>query len=194
MKLDQGTRRYQAKVQLAYAHPHRCHRFPAKSACHSSMPATSFMPATPTRSWSLPEVQPITVVFNVAEEAVSRKSAGSKLRNGKQLKVDVFDRTQQKKLSSGGLQTLETIPSIPPDTTTGTIKFDKRFLRMKDSSLFPNQFVNVRVLVDTHTKMRRQSQHRHPAQRLICLSVESTRIKPWPCNKITVGTTPDGNV
>ena len=70
------------------------------------------------------------------------------LRDGRKLKVDVFDRTQQKKLSSGVLQTLDN----QIDTTTGTIKLKALFTN-DDSALFPNQFVNVRVLVDTHTNV-----------------------------------------
>ena len=58
--------------------------------------------------------------------------------------MDAFDRAQEKKIASGYLLTLDN----QIDPTTGTVKF-RAFSRMTDSSLFPNQFVNARLLVDT---------------------------------------------
>jgi multidrug efflux system membrane fusion protein len=66
------------------------------------------------------------------------------LRHGNRLPVDAFDRAQQKKISSGSLLT----PDNQIDTTTGTIKL-KAIFPNTDLALFPNQFVNARLLVDT---------------------------------------------
>jgi multidrug efflux system membrane fusion protein len=89
------------------------------------------------------ELQPITVIFSVAEDYLPQIQA--QLRLGKKLAVDAFDRAQQKKIASGELQTLDN----QIDTTTGTLKL-KALFPNEDTSLFPNQFVNARLLVDTH--------------------------------------------
>ena len=60
------------------------------------------------------------------------------------LTVDAFDRAAQKKITSGVLLTLDN----QIDTTTGTVKARASFDN-KDALLFPNEFVNVRLLVDT---------------------------------------------
>src|SRR5207244_12801193 len=67
------------------------------------------------------------------------------LRQGKRLVVDAFDRAQQKQIATGTLQTLDN----QIDTSTGTVKL-KALFPNEDDSLFPNQFVNARLLVDTH--------------------------------------------
>ncbi|HUA38106.1 MAG TPA: efflux RND transporter periplasmic adaptor subunit [Candidatus Sulfopaludibacter sp.] len=89
------------------------------------------------------QLQPITVIFNVAEDYLPQIQAP--LREGKKLVVDAFDRTDQKKLATGTLETLDN----EIDTTSGTLKLRAIFTN-DDESLFPNQFVNVRLLVDTH--------------------------------------------
>lgn len=88
------------------------------------------------------QLQPITVIFSVGEDnlpAIQRQ-----LRQGQRLTVDAFDRTQVKKIASGYLLTLDN----QIDPTTGTVKLRAVFPN-EDSSLFPNQFVNARLLVDT---------------------------------------------
>ena len=89
------------------------------------------------------ELQPIAVIFNVAEDYLPQIQA--QLKQGKQLAVDALDRGQQKKIASGVLQTLDN----QIDTTTGTLKL-KAIFTNEDEVLFPNQFVNARLLVDTH--------------------------------------------
>lgn len=88
------------------------------------------------------QLQPITVIFSVGEDnlpAIERQ-----LRQGQRLTVDAFDRTQVKKIASGYLLTVDN----QIDPTTGTVKLRAVFSN-EDSSLFPNQFVNARLLVDT---------------------------------------------
>jgi multidrug efflux system membrane fusion protein len=88
------------------------------------------------------ELQPINVIFNVAEDDLPRIQ--TQLRAGNTLAVEAFDREQTKKLATGILQTVDN----QIDPTTGTVKFKAVFTN-DDESLFPNQFVNVRLLVDT---------------------------------------------
>jgi multidrug efflux system membrane fusion protein len=88
------------------------------------------------------QIQPITVVFTVAEDNLGQILP--RLRQRKKLEADAFDRTGQKKIAVGTLLTLDN----QIDTTTGTVKARASFAN-KDSSLFPNQFVNTRLLVNT---------------------------------------------
>ncbi|HEU5132602.1 MAG TPA: efflux RND transporter periplasmic adaptor subunit, partial [Pyrinomonadaceae bacterium] len=88
------------------------------------------------------QLQPINVLFSVAEDYLPQIRA--QLRRGNRLSVDAFDRTQQTKLSSGALLTFDN----EIDTTTGTIKL-KAIFPNSDNALFPNQFVNARLLVNT---------------------------------------------
>jgi len=89
------------------------------------------------------ELQPITVIFNVAEDFLPQIQ--HQLKQGKLLLVDALDRAQQKKIASGVLLTLDN----QIDTATGTLKL-KAIFTNEDEVLFPNQFVNARLLVDTH--------------------------------------------
>ena len=88
------------------------------------------------------QLQPINVLFSVAEDYLPQ--IRQQLRRGNRLTVDAFDRSQQTKLSSGALLTFDN----EIDTTTGTIKL-KAIFPNNDSALFPNQFVNARLLVTT---------------------------------------------
>ncbi len=88
------------------------------------------------------QLQPITVIFNVAEDYLPQILA--QLRAGKTLTVDAFDRAQVKKLATGTLETLDN----QIDPASGTVKF-RAIFNNDDESLFPNQFVNARLLVKT---------------------------------------------
>lgn len=90
------------------------------------------------------QLQPMSVVFSVAEDHLPYIQ--QQLHRGRRLSVEAFDRTQQKKIASGSLQSLDN----QIDTTTGTLKL-KAIFQNKDNSLFPNQFVNVRLLVATQS-------------------------------------------
>src|SRR5208282_260985 len=67
-----------------------------------------------------------------------------RLRKNAKLTVDAYDRAGLKKIATGVLLTLDNLI----DTTTGTVKARGSF-ENNDSSLFPNEFVNVRLLVNT---------------------------------------------
>ena len=88
------------------------------------------------------QLQPIDVLFSVAEDYLPQ--IRQQLRRGNRLTVDAYDRTQQTKLSTGALLTFDN----QIDTTTGTIKL-KAVFPNQDNALFPNQFVNARLLVTT---------------------------------------------
>jgi len=88
------------------------------------------------------QLQPITVIFNVAEDYLS--AIQSQMVRGKSLEVDVYDRAIEKLLAKGALLTVDN----QIDTTTGTVKLRANFDN-RDFALFPNQFVNARLLVDT---------------------------------------------
>ncbi|MBB5058662.1 multidrug efflux system membrane fusion protein [Granulicella aggregans] len=88
------------------------------------------------------QMQPITVVFTIPEDSLGQVQP--RLAKGAKLPVDAFDRTSITKLESGSLLTLDN----QIDTTTGTVK-GRAIYANKTSSLFPNQFVNTRLLVNT---------------------------------------------
>jgi len=89
----------------------------------------------------LNEVQPITVIFTIPEDNVP--AVMQQLHAGATLNVGAFDRTNATKIADGKLLTVDN--SI--DVTTGTIKLRAQFDNA-DSALFPNQFVNIQLLVD----------------------------------------------
>ena len=88
------------------------------------------------------QLQPISVVFTIPEDALP--PVRDRLKAGARLEVRVLDRTQKNELATGRLDTHDNVI----DTTTGTVKL-RAIFDNKDEALFPNQFVNVRLLVDT---------------------------------------------
>ncbi len=91
---------------------------------------------------SLTQVKPITVVFTLPEDNIG--PVASKLHDGEKLPVDAFDRNQTNKIASGTLATVDN----QIDPSTGTFKLRAEFAN-EDERLFPNQFVNVRILLNT---------------------------------------------
>jgi len=88
------------------------------------------------------QLTPITVIFTIPEDSLGPVEA--QLHKKANLTVDAFDRTAQMKIDSGKLLTLDN----QIDTTTGTVKARAVFDN-KNDALFPNQFVNTRLLVNT---------------------------------------------
>ena len=88
------------------------------------------------------QMQPITVIFTIPEDSLGPVVA--RLREKAKLTVDAYDRTALTKIASGKLLTLDN----QIDTTTGTVKARAVF-ENKNDVLFPNQFVNIRLLVNT---------------------------------------------
>ncbi len=87
------------------------------------------------------QLQPISVIFTTAEDNLPQIQ--KRLRANATLQATAFDRTGVTKLSVGELKTLDN----QIDTTTGTVKLRALFAN-EDDNLFPNQFVNIRLLVD----------------------------------------------
>lgn len=88
------------------------------------------------------QVQPITVVFSIPEDNIP--AVLKQLQAGKKLPTDALDREQKNKLAGGTLLTIDN----QVDATTGTVKLKAQFANT-DNALFPNQFVNIRMLLDT---------------------------------------------
>jgi multidrug efflux system membrane fusion protein len=88
------------------------------------------------------QIQPITVVFTVAEDQLNEVL--DQLRRGARLPVEAWDRQMHTQLASGQLVTVDN----QIDTTTGTVKLRATFDN-RGNALFPNQFVNTRVPVKT---------------------------------------------
>ncbi len=91
---------------------------------------------------TITQIQPIAVLFTIPEDSLPQ--VVKKMRAGAKLPADAYNRDNSKKLASGTLVTLDN----QIDSTTGTSRL-KAVFENKDNSLFPQQFVNVRLLVDT---------------------------------------------
>jgi multidrug efflux system membrane fusion protein len=90
------------------------------------------------------QLQPISVLFTIPEDSLPQVT--QKLRAGAHLTVDAYNRDDSKKLASGTLVTVDN----QIDNTTGTSKL-KAVFDNKDNALFPQQFVNMHLLVDSLT-------------------------------------------
>ena len=88
------------------------------------------------------QVKPITVLFTIPQDSL--QTVLKRLKSGDKIPVEAYDREQKTRLASGRLLTADN----QIDTTTGTIKLKAQFPNDEDL-LFPNQFVNVRMLIDT---------------------------------------------
>ena len=88
------------------------------------------------------QLQPISVLFTIPEDSLPPVMA--KINRGVRLPVEAWNRDNSAKIANGYLVTVDN----QIDQTTGTSKL-KAVFENKDSSLFPNQFVNMRLLVDT---------------------------------------------
>jgi multidrug efflux system membrane fusion protein len=92
------------------------------------------------------QVQPISVLFTIPEDDLP--PVLKKLRGGARLPVEAYDRSGKAKIAAGYLLTLDN--QIDPSTGTARLK---AVFQNRDNALFPNQFVNVRLLLD----VRRES-------------------------------------
>jgi multidrug efflux system membrane fusion protein len=87
------------------------------------------------------QIQPIAVVFTLPEDSIPQVL--DKLDRRARLTVEAYDREQRRKLATGSLLTIDN----QVDPTTGTVKLKATFPNA-DNRLFPNQFVNARLLLD----------------------------------------------
>jgi multidrug efflux system membrane fusion protein len=137
VKNDQGVID-NAKVQLAYCQI--TSPISGRVGLRLVDPGNIVQSTDTTGMLVITQLQPISLVFSVAQDYLPQIQ--QQLRPGNRLSVDAFDRTQQKKLSTGTLLTFDNVI----DATTGTVKLKATFPN-NDNALFPNQFVNARLLV-----------------------------------------------
>jgi multidrug efflux system membrane fusion protein len=97
--------------------------------------------ADPNGMVVITQLQPISVLFSIPEDNLG--DVLKKLRAGQQLRVEAWDRNDSKKIADGVLLTADN----QIDPTTGTSKL-KAVFDNKNNTLYPNQFVNVRLLID----------------------------------------------
>ena len=95
---------------------------------------------------AITQLQPITIIFTMAEDYISE--VVNQLRAGHKLRVDALDRGNQTEIAQGTVLTLDN----QIDTTTGTVRVRATFAN-KDNRLFPNEFVNAKLLVRTLNNM-----------------------------------------
>src|SRR6185437_12610419 len=88
------------------------------------------------------QLQPMSVMFSLPEDNIDQVMA--QVQSGAILRVDAYDRGQTVKIASGKLATVDNVI----DPTTGTVKM-RAIFDNSDNKLFPSQFVNIRLLVDT---------------------------------------------
>ena len=93
----------------------------------------------------LTQLQPITVIFNIAQDNIPQVIG--KLKTGQRLLVEAWDRDFKTKIATGELLTIDNLV----DPNTGTVRFKATFPNL-DNALFPNQFVNARLLIDVKRK------------------------------------------
>lgn len=113
---------------------------------------------------------PITVIFSLPEEKIPELMASHPEK--KKLKVYAYDRQESKVLAEGSLISIDNLI----DTSTGTLKLRAGFDN-KDRALFPNQFVNIKLLVKTLTQVKTiptaAIQHRHDEDFVYVLGTHS---------------------
>lgn len=139
VKNDQGAVNYD-QVQLSYCH------ITAPIAGRVGLrlvdPGNVVQAGSTTVLVVITQVQPITVIFTMPEDSLAQVQARMRLMHT--LPVEAWDRSQTTQIASGKLQTIDN----QIDTTTGTVKLRALFDN-RNGALFPNQFVNTRLLVNT---------------------------------------------
>ena len=89
------------------------------------------------------QIKPISAIFTVAEDNIQSILLRMQ-RDNSPIEVDAYDRTDQTRIASGKLETIDN----QVDTSTGTVKLRATFAN-DDERLFPNEFVNAHLLLDT---------------------------------------------
>ena len=139
VKNDQGTVNYD-KVQLGYCHI--VAPISGRVGLRLVDPGNVVQASGSTVLVVITQEQPTTVVFVLPEDSLGALLPRMKQVHG--LPVEAWDRAQTKKLATGRLQSIDN----QIDPATGTVKLRATFDN-RDSALFPNQFVNARLLLNT---------------------------------------------
>jgi multidrug efflux system membrane fusion protein len=103
-------------------------------------------PTDPNGLAVITQLQPIAVVFTIPQDDIA--PVQKQMLEGKKLQLDAFDRNFQTKLASGTLEAIDN----QVDVATGTIRL-KAVFPNENNLLFPNQFVNARLLVNTQQQV-----------------------------------------
>jgi multidrug efflux system membrane fusion protein len=143
VKNDEGQVKY-AQVQLGYCHI--TSPIAGRIGLRLVDPGNTVFSGASTSIAVITQLQPITVVFNVAEDNLGQ--VHDEILQRASLPVDIFDRSQQTRIATGKLLTLDN----QIDTSTGTVRFRGQFENL-GLALYPNQFVNARLLVKTLTNV-----------------------------------------
>jgi multidrug efflux system membrane fusion protein len=183
LKLDQGNLD-QAKVNLSYCHI----TSPIDGRVGLRLVDTgNIVQANGTTALVvITQLRPISVEFNVSEDSVPQIMQAIHARGEPQ--VEAYDRANTKKLATGKVESFNS----QIDTTTGTLRLRATF-KNDDGVLFPNQFVNVRLLVDSHkgvTLLPNNAIQRNDNGAFVYLVQPNQTVA---LKTITAGTT-DGNV
>ena len=139
IKIDEGTVAYD-KVQVGYCHI--TSPITGRVGLRLVDPGNLVTANSTTTLVVVTQMQPITVVFTLAEDALP--AVLQQTRHGQKLNVEALNRSQQGHLAAGKLTSIDN----QIDTTTGTVKLRAEFDN-REGILFPNQFVNTRLLVKT---------------------------------------------
>jgi multidrug efflux system membrane fusion protein len=139
VKIDQGTVDYD-RVQVGFCHI--VSPITGRVGLRLVDPGNVVTSGGGTSLAVITQLQPITVVFTISEDSLQQVLA--QLHKRQALEVQALDRAQMKMIAKGKLLTTDNLI----DTTTGTVKLRAVFDN-KGNTLFPNQFVNTRLLVDT---------------------------------------------
>jgi multidrug efflux system membrane fusion protein len=131
-----------AKLNIAYCHI--VSPVSGRVGLRQVDPGNYLQPSDSTGIVVITQLDPISVVFSTPEDNLPQIAA--RLSAGATLPVTAFDRANVKQLATGTLTTFDN----QIDVTTGTFKLRATFAN-PDGALFPNQFVNVRLLVNTLT-------------------------------------------
>jgi membrane fusion protein, multidrug efflux system len=139
VKTDEGNVQY-AAVQAGYCHI--VSPINGRVGLRLVDPGNLVTANSTTALVVITQVQPITVIFTLAEDDLDQVL--DQTRHGKQLGVTAWNRDRSSQLATGKLMTIDN----QIDTTTGTVKLRAQFPNT-NGALFPNQFVNTRLLVKT---------------------------------------------
>jgi multidrug efflux system membrane fusion protein len=131
-----------AKLNIAYAHI--VSPITGRVGLRLVDAGNYLMPTDATGLVVITQLDPISVIFSTAEDNWPRITR--RVNSGAKLPVTAFDRANVKQLATGVLTTFDN----QVDTSTGTFKLRATFPN-PDNALFPSEFVNVRLLVDTMT-------------------------------------------
>ena len=177
---DEGLVQYD-QVQVAYCHI--ASPIAGKVGLRLVDPGNLVTANSTTTLLVITQLQPITVIFTLAEDALPQVL--QQTRGGKSLNVEALDRSQQGHLAIGKLASIDN----QIDTTTGTVKLRAQFDN-HEGSLFPNQFVNTRLLVRTlnNQVLIPSSAIQHNGNQDFVYVIENSKaamkmIKPGPSDK-----------